>query len=127
MKPIIIVGTIVVNFALLFYTLFIIQKFKQKKATSKLLFFLTGGVFLDIIATACMIIGSENSPFSAHGILGYSSLSAMLIDCLLIWSHKKKHPDGTLFTKQLSVYSTIAYSWWVLAYITGAVMVFALR
>ena len=125
MKPILIAGTTIVNLALIFYTVFIIQKRKHNKATGKVLFFLTVGVLFDIIATACMIIGSENSPFSAHGILGYSSLGAMLTDCILIWNFKNNKGTEATFSKSLSVYSTIAYSWWVLAYITGALMVFA--
>ncbi|KAA3631745.1 MAG: hypothetical protein DWP97_12410 [Calditrichaeota bacterium] len=127
MKPVIIAGTTIVNLALIFYTIFIIQKIRHNKATGKVLFFLTAGVLFDIIATACMIIGSENSPFSPHGILGYSSLGAMLTDCILIWRFKNNNSPETQFPKSLSVYSTIAYSWWVLAYITGAIMVFAFR
>ena len=127
MKPILLAGTIIVNFALILYTLFIIQEHKKKKATKLVLTFLTLGVLFDIIATICMISGSENSPFSPHGILGYSSLSAMLIDMILIWKFKIKHGSETIFPASLNRYSKIAYTWWVLAYITGALMVFMSR
>lgn len=124
MKPILIAGTIIVNFALIFYTMFIVQEQKKKKATNLLLSFLTAGVFFDIIATICMISGSENSPFSPHGILGYSSLSAMLVDMILIWRFKLIFGSEIQFSKGLNLYSKIAYTWWVLAYITGALMVY---
>ena len=127
MKPVLIAGTTIVNLALIFYTIFIIQKFKHNRATGKVLFYLTTGIVFDIIATVCMIIGSENSPFSPHGLLGYSSLGAMLTDGILIWTFKNRHSPEAIFPKSLSVYSTIAYAWWVLAYITGAILVFAYR
>ena len=125
MKPILIAGTIIVQFALLFYTIFIIYEHKRQKAAKPVLFFVTIGVVVDIIATVCMIIGSENSPFSAHGILGYSSLTAMFVDAVLIWQYKMKNGAEAVFTKGLNIYSKIAYSWWVLAYITGAILVFS--
>ena len=127
MKPILIAGTIIVNFALLSYTLFIIQEHKKKKATNLLLTFLTVGVLLDIVATVCMISGSENSPFSPHGILGYSSLTAMLVDMVLVWRFKLQYGSEKGFTPFLNKYSKIAYTWWVLAYITGATMVMSSR
>ncbi len=123
MKPILLAGVIIVNFALLAYTLFIIQEHKKKRATKMLLSFLTVGVVLDVIATICMISGSENSPFSPHGILGYSSLGGMLLDMVLIWRFKLQNGSKVTFSKGLNLYSKIAYSWWILAFITGAILV----
>lgn len=127
MKPILIAGTIIVNFALLSYTIFIIKEHKYKRAQKSVITFLTAGIILDLVATVCMISGSENSPFSAHGILGYSSLTGMLIDTILVWRHYLKNGSEKLFSETLNKYSKIAYIWWVLAYITGALIVFGKR
>ena len=82
MKPILIAGTSIVNLALISYSIFIFQEIKHSKVTSKLLAFLTIGVILDFTATICMIAGSSKGPFTLHGILGYSSLTAMAIDTI---------------------------------------------
>ena len=123
MKPVLIAGTIIVNFALISYSVAIITEQRKKIVSSLVLSFLTVGVILDIVATTCMIIGSESSPFTLHGILGYSSLTAMLIDCILIWRFRLKYGSAVIVNRGLHLYSRLAYSWWILAYITGAVLV----
>jgi len=127
MNPTLIAGTIIVNFALISYTIFIINEQKHKKATNKTLIFLTMGIIFDITATICMIIGSPNSPFSIHGFVGYSSLTGMLIDTVLIWKHKKTKGADVIFSNKLNLYTKIAYSWWIVAFITGAVIVITNR
>ena len=84
------------------------------------------GVILDISATTMMIIASENSPFSLHGILGYSSLTLMLTDAVLLWRFRIINGPETKVKKGLHIYSRIAYLLWVMAYITGSLLV-ALR
>jgi hypothetical protein len=68
-----------------------------------------------------MIINSVNIPITPHGMLGYSALLAMLIDAVLVWRfwlkyHAPAVPHG------LHLYTRFAYSWWVLAYIAGAII-----
>lgn len=119
-------GTIIVVFALISYSIAIITEQRKRKIINSILFFLTLGVLLDIIATTFMIIGSSKGPLTLHGILGYSSLTGMTIDAILIWRHKVKNGIGTLVPKGLHLYSRLAYIWWVLAFITGGLLV-ALR
>lgn len=126
MKPVLVAGTIIVNFALLAYTIGTITEQRRHRVTRQVLIFLTIGVILDITATACMIIGSSNTPWTLHGILGYSSLTAMLIETALAWRHRLIHGEGEV-SRKLHLYSRVAYTWWVLAYLTGAVLVFANR
>jgi hypothetical protein len=90
------------------------------------LIFLTLGVLLDITATTFMIIGSSKGPLTLHGILGYSSLAGMTTDAILIWRQKIKSGIGAAVPKGLHLYSRFAYIWWVLAFITGGLLV-ALR
>ena len=116
-------GTSIVNIALILYTLFIYQEYKYRKITKKLLSFLTIAVLLDVTATVCMIIGSSKGPFTIHGMLGYSALCAMAIDAILIWRLKGSSGMNGEISKPLHTYSLLAYTWWVLAYITGAILV----
>lgn len=116
-----IIGTIVVVFALISYSVGIFIEQKTHLIIKNVLIFMTLGIILDITATTFMIAGSSNSPFSLHGILGYSSLLAMLIDVLLIWKFHLQKP-GQKVSKGLHLYSKLAYIWWVLAFITGGMM-----
>jgi hypothetical protein len=125
-KPILLAGTIIVNLALISYSVGIITEQIKRRVTGRVLVFLSIGVLLDITATACMIIGSENSPFTPHGLLGYSSLTAMVIETALAWRHHVRYGDAEV-APRLHLYSRLAYIWWLLAYITGALLVFMAR
>jgi uncharacterized repeat protein (TIGR03987 family) len=122
MKPILLAGVIIVQLALVCYSIGVITEQLRHRISRFVMIFLTFGIFFDITATACMIIGSENSPFTLHGILGYSSLVGMLIDVILAWCHHRKHRAAKV-PQGLHLYSRYAYLWWVAAYITGAILV----
>ena len=117
------IGASIVIFALLSYSLSILTEQRKKLVTPFVLRFLTIGIVLDITATTFMILGSSNSAFSLHGILGYSSLAAMLIDTILIWRFHLATKPGTIVPKGLHLYSRFAYAWWVIAFITGLMLV----
>lgn len=121
MNSVIIRAVVVVTFALIFYSVAVITEQKKSAVTKWILFFLTGGVLLDISSTALMIIGSTNIPLTIHGCIGYSALLAMMIDAILIWKHWMSDGDNAL-PRSIHLYTRIAYSWWVIAYIVGAVM-----
>jgi len=117
------IGAGIVIFALLSYSLSIITEQRKKLVTPFVLRFLTIGIILDITATTFMIIGSSKSAFTLHGILGYSSLAAMFIDTILIWRFHMSTKPGTVVPTRLHIYSRYAYSWWVIAFMTGLMLV----
>lgn len=123
MKPLAMFAATVVTLALISYSIAILTEQKKKLVINRVLLFLTLGVVLDISATIMMIIVSENSPFTIHGILGYSSLTLMLIDAILLWRFRIRRGAGEVVSRGVHLYSRIAYIWWVLAYITGTMMV----
>lgn len=123
MKTISIIGATIVTFALISYSIGVITEQRKKKITSRVLGFITVGIFLDITATICMIIGSSNTPFTFHGFLGYSALLGMLIDVILIWKFYQKFGSTETVSKSLNTFTLIAYLWWVIAYITGSLLV----
>ncbi len=122
MTPILVTGTVIVNLALASYTIGIALEQRSHLVSNRVLQFLSLGVTLDFIATTCMIIGSTSSPFTLHGILGYSSLTAMTLDTALIWWHRRRR-GAEQVSRALHLYSRFAYIWWVLAYVTGALLV----
>ena len=70
-----------------------------------------------------MIIGSENPAFTIHGLLGYSSLTGMLIDAILLWRLRLRKGINCEVPGGLHWYTRLAYIWWIMAYITGALIV----
>ena len=123
MLPLAKIAATVVTLALISYSIAILTEQKKRKVINRVLGFLTLGVFLDVSATAMMIIVSENSPFTLHGILGYSSLTAMIIDAVLLWRYRMKKGPEEQVSRPVHLYSRIAYIWWIAAYVTGTLMV----
>lgn len=122
MSPVLLAGTIVVQFALICYSIGVITEQRRHLVTPFVLWFLTVGVFFDVTATVLMIVGSPNSPFTLHGFIGYSSLVGMLVETALAWRHYRCK-RGVGVPRGLHLYARLAYIWWVLAYITGALLV----
>jgi hypothetical protein len=123
MKEIILTGVIIVNLALIAYSAAVVKEQRTRLTGNFVLAFLTMGVLLDISATVCMIIGSTHTALSSHGIFGYTALIGMLIDCIFLWEHRLSSGQSTHVKKSLHVYSRYAYIWWVLAYLTGIIIV----
>lgn len=123
MKTILLVGSIVVTLALISYSIGIISEQRNRRITKFVLTFLSLGLFLDITATVCMIIGSSNSPFTFHGFIGYTGLLAMIIENIVAYRFYNKNGKDTEVTKGVHLYSLFAYLLWVGVYITGSLLV----
>jgi hypothetical protein len=111
----------VVSVALIFYSIGAITEQRKGAVSRFVLTFLTIGVLLDITSTTLMIINSTNIPITVHGVIGYTALLAMLIDAILIWRHWLKN-GGERVPQYLHFYTRIAYGWWVIAYVAGAII-----
>jgi hypothetical protein len=122
MNTLSIIGATIVTLALISYSIGIITEQVKKKIIPRVLIFITLGVVLDITATAFMILGSKNSPFTPHGFIGYSALFLMLIELVRIWKAYNKLGMGADVPKGVHLYSRYAYIWWVIAYITGSLI-----
>jgi hypothetical protein len=123
MKTISMIASLVVTVALVFYSVGFFGENRKKLVTRKVLLFYTLGVFFDISATIMMIIGSSKGMVTPHGLIGYSSLIGMLTDTILLWRHNLRIGNDTPVNKSLYLYSRIAFTWWVIAYITGGLLV----
>ena len=127
MNPTLIKAVVVVTFALLFYSAAVITEQRKSLLSKRVLFFLTGGVCLDISATVLMIIGSGKIPLTVHGVIGYTALSAMLVDTALIWRCWFMNKSECRVPRSLNTYTRIAFGWWVVAYIAGAIISMTLK
>jgi EamA domain-containing membrane protein RarD len=126
LNSILIRAVIVVTFALLFYSIGVIMEQRKHFISKAVLTFLTAGVILDISSTALMIIGSRKIPITVHGFIGYSALTVMLIDTILVWRFWRSHGNDQV-SPGLNRYTRIAYIWWVVAYIAGATIAMVLE
>ncbi len=117
------IGTSIVIFALIAYSIGILTEQRQKRISGLVIIFLTLGVILDITATAFMILGSDKGGFTLHGFIGYSSLLGMLLDTIFMWIKIYKSGINSSVSKSLHLFSRYAYIWWVLAFITGGLLV----
>jgi hypothetical protein len=125
MKTASITGSIIVTIALVFYSIGFAKERRVKLVNSSILLFYTIGISLDITATIFMIIGSSKGFLTIHGLIGYSSLLGMLTDTFLLWRYNIKSGPEKEINNHLHLYSRIAYTWWIIAYITGGLLVAA--
>jgi hypothetical protein len=123
MRPASIIGSMVVTIALVFYSLGYLNERRRQLITSRVLIFYTIGVLLDITATIFMIIGSSRGMITLHGFIGYSSLLGMLTDTVLLWRHNLTEGPLKNVSRRLQLFSRITYTWWIIAYITGGLLV----
>jgi hypothetical protein len=111
LNPTLIIGISIVTGALVFYSIAVISEQRKKVLGPEMIACLTIGIVLDVTATAFMIAGSRNLPFTVHGILGYSALLAMLIDTILTWRHWKSPNMLQPVPRRLHLYTRFAYAW----------------
>lgn len=123
MKIASIIGSLIVTIALVFYSIGYTKEKRKQLVTSRVLLFYTMGITFDITATIFMIIGSSRGMLTLHGLIGYSSLLGMLADTVILWRHYLKEGPGKNVSHSLQLYSRITYTWWIIAYITGGLLV----
>ncbi|HSH20364.1 MAG TPA: hypothetical protein VLA03_07910 [Draconibacterium sp.] len=123
MEPISIAGAFIITVALLLYGIGSISVQRFKIITPGVLVFISLGVLFDLVAVTFMIVGSSKGAFTAHGILGYSATLTMVIDLILIWRSFIKRGLDSVIEKAVLLYSKFAYGWWIIAYITGSLMI----
>ncbi|MDO9512557.1 MAG: hypothetical protein Q7J34_12410 [Bacteroidales bacterium] len=123
MNTLLTIGTTIVVFALIAYSIAIIGVLRKKTVRRITLIFITMGVILDLTATSFMILGSSKGMFTLHGFIGYSSLLGMTIDAALIWRTSIKTSLNQPISRALHFYSLCAWLWWIAAFLTGGLLV----
>jgi uncharacterized repeat protein (TIGR03987 family) len=122
MNELIKIGTQLVVFALVFYSIAIFTEQRKRRVNNIVLIFISLGILFDFTATIFMIAGSKNGIITLHGVIGYSALLAMLIDCYKLWSFRLRMEPNSEVNPSLHLYSRYAYIWWIVAFITGGML-----
>lgn len=126
MDPIRLAAVLTVTVALALYTLGTVKQQRSRRSTAAVRGLLTSGVIFDVTATILMIIASESTSITLHGVLGYSALAFMATDTILMWRHARLHGAAEV-SSRLHMYSRVAYAYWGIAFVTGAILVMAER
>ncbi len=103
--------------ALVAYTVGVAGIERRRRITGRILAWLSAGLALDIVATACMlkVAGGE---ITNHGVIGFIALGLMLLLVVLAWRHRRDDP----VTGWLLQYTRAAYVLWVLAFVMGVLL-----
>jgi hypothetical protein len=126
MNSILIKAVVVVTFALILYSIAVVTEQRKGIISKQVRIFLTAGICFDISSTVLMIIGSRKIPITIHGFIGYSALMVMLVDTILIWRFWSRNGNNQV-SRALNIYTRLAYSWWVIAYVAGAIIALTLK
>lgn len=127
METILIVGTTIVNLALIAYSIAVFKQKRQMALTKSVMVFLTIGIVFDVTATICMVLGSSKGGLTLHGFIGYSSLFGMLLDTIFSYRKVINNGLGVKINSNFMRNTFLAYGYWVVAFITGAMIVFLSR
>jgi hypothetical protein len=71
-----------------------------------------------------MILGSEKTGVTLHGVLGFSALFAMLSETVIGWRHRLAHGEAPV-SERLALLARVAYAYWVMAFVSGGMLVAA--
>jgi hypothetical protein len=115
-------GTRIVVLALVSYSLSFLWLNKNRRVDIKALTFQSLGLLLDISSTSLMILGSRNTPFTLHGIFGYSALLIMIVDTTMVWHFYLRHREKSI-SQRLHRLARVAYLWWIIAFLLGLLLV----
>jgi hypothetical protein len=121
MKTYTLIAVTIVTLALFCYTVGTAAQLRSRRVGGSVVGFLAVGVLLDVVATVFMILGSGKI-VSLHGLLGYTALSGMVVEAVIAWRWRTRHGEAPI-TSGMARYSRLAYSYWVLAFVSGGLMV----
>lgn len=124
MTPWIRAGVSIVVLALVCYTIGTAAHQREHKVTSRVIRFLSLGLLLDVVATTCMVMGTTSKGVTLHAVLGFSALFGMTLETFLAWRHRSAHGERPV-SDRLALYSRIAYAYWVIAFVSGGMLVAA--
>ena len=123
METISLIGAFLITFALLSYGVGNITLQRFKEISKSTLMFFTLGTLLDVMAIIFMIKGAQNTPYTFHGVLGYSSFVIISVSVFLIWREFFKVGFYVKLRPKVLLYARMAYLYWVITYLTGSILI----
>jgi hypothetical protein len=115
------IAVVIVTLALICYTVGTVAQQRSRRVTARALGFLSIGLVFDVVATVFMILGSGKL-MSIHGLLGYSALAGMLAEVWIAWRWRGRHGEAPV-TEGMRRYGRLAYGYWLVAFVSGGLLV----
>ena len=113
----IVISIILINVALIFYTISILSEFKRKTLLKWHVIMFCIGLICDVFGTFIMYkLGGNKTSVGIHDILGYSALMLMLINAIGSVIVLKKYEN---LLNQFYKFSAFAWVIWVISYALG--------
>ena len=120
MSPLLLTGVVSIFLALVAYTAGVVAIVRTRRISRPTAVILTLGLFLDALATDCMI-GLSSGPLTLHGWVGILALAIMTLLIALVLQHRYNQGDGPV-TVRLYRYVWAAYLLWLVAFAMGGKM-----
>ena len=118
MSPILIAGIVAITLALVAYSVGVVSIVRRRRVFARAAWWLTAGVVLDVVATACMFAISRGGPFTVHAAIGVAALAAMVLLTVFAWRHRGVCP----IPGWLHLYAKLAFLLWIAAYVMGVIL-----
>jgi len=122
-KPIILAGIASVVLALACYTIAFVSEQRRRRVDGMVLGFLALGVLFDLGSALFMILGAKGRVLTPHGVVGFTALGLMLV--VTAWALRLR--GSAEVTASFDAFFRIAFGAWVVAFVSGVVMVGAQR
>ncbi len=122
MEPRIVAGTIFITLAMIAFSIAVYKERKKRLITNLIVGLLVTGTVFDITATTLMSIGAKSSPFTLHGILGYTGMGAMVLITIFSWRALSVNGSNQPVSQKLHVAIGYVYLLWMVTYIIGAII-----
>lgn len=123
MNPLAIIGAFIITLSFLAYGIGTISLVRFRIVGRIVLFFLSMGVFFDLLAITLMTLGANGSPYTMHGFIGATAFIVMLVNTVWCWNVFTKRGLDSKAGKKHILYTKAAYLVWVIAYFMGSIMI----
>ena len=114
-------GVTIAVMALACYSVGTLAHQRELRVTRLALRFLSVGLLLDVLATGCMVLGTESRALTLHGAIGYTALAGMALETTLAWRHRVAKGNARV-TRGLANWSRVAYAYWLVAFVSGSAL-----
>ena len=122
MYPISVFGAFIMTLSFLAYGIGSVTLERFKIVGTVVLIFFSIGVLFESTAIVMMYIGSDGAIFGPHGLVGIFALLIMLVNTAWVWFVFLKKGIDAPVNKALLHYTKTAYFVWVVAYLSGIII-----
>ena len=122
METRILAGTVFITLAMIVFSAAVYKERKKRLITNLIARLLMAGTVFDVTATTLMSLGAKSSPFTLHGILGYTGMGAMVLITIFYWKTLSVNGTNQPVSQRFHTAMGYVYLLWMVTFITGAMI-----